>query len=847
MTDPKLEQSTDKIQFADALNGMLIAKPNNPKRYLNSIGTKLFLSVMGGALIGLGGMSLCFYNIFLEQSKTQIQGSLGEQVNFLEGELKSVEQHTLALNSAVQTLHSQDIKSPQSYKQLAFNFFQSRPKISLGIGFGQNPNTLVKDTKWFYPYFYLDQKTEGQLGARLPSPNQEIFYSELFQDDHYFDRDYYTVPLKNQKVSWVEPYSSYGAMIATFAAPIFDDSDRIVAISNTDISLTKLTEEINKKKVFKDKGFFGLISTEGKIISYSPVKLSVPPEGEKGHSIDEVPQLKQVWSNLQKGKLGLVEAGGNVWAYQRMPSTGWLMIAEVPKSVIVAPVVFITIASTLGAATVLGVSIFLFMRHFRRSLKPILRECNRLARIDIGLQERMSQEDELGKLTISFFSLLEQLEAKEETIRQEVSQSIQVQEQLKQAENEQQERELIQTDIGHILEIVSAIEEGDLTVKADVSDRATGLVADTLNRLIEELARIMSVVLSTTQQVTQGAEQLEKLAVSTTEQVEQQAESVIEVQSLMENVNKLSQQTSQQALWSDEAVKEAQNAVTQGQQEMLSMTESIKILQQGTEQIVRRTQNLSDFVTLASQFTQDQKRVAALTRVLALNASTIATRASEQQDPEQFASVAREFATIATQVNDLAVQTNQSLVTLKQRTDQIQTVVSGIDEDIIEISGSVNQFTSNVDRSRQVFDNIKTVTAKVSQVGQEVTKSSVAIASVAETTLEAIQNIATAAAETERSSRDTLEQTGTMDRLARSLYSRVSFFQISEQIIEELPASRVMALSSNGNANFIEELPPSRIMTLLNNGTTDFVDELSASKIMSSKDDNPDLDEESEK
>jgi methyl-accepting chemotaxis protein PixJ len=827
MTDPKLEKSTDKIQFADALNGMLIAKPNGKKRLLrNSIGTKLFLSVMGGASIGLGGMSLFFYNIFLEQSKTQIQGSLKEQVNLLEGELKSVEQHTLALNSAVQTIHSQDIKSAQSYKQLAFNFFKSRPKISFGIGFGQNPNALVKDTKWFYPYFYLDQKTEGQLGTRLSSPNEDVFYSELFQDDRYFDRDYYTEPLKKQKVSWVEPYSSYGAMITTFAAPIFDDWNRIVAISNTDVSVKELTEQINKQKVFKDKGFFGLVSSEGKIIAYPSVKLPLPPEGEKGHSIDKIPELKQVWSNLQKDKLGIVEAEGNFWAYQKMPNTGWLTIAVVPKSVIVAPVILITIASTLGAATVLGASVFLFMSHFRRSLKPILRECNKLAKIDLDLQEKMSQEDELGRLTLSFFNLLEKLEAKEETIRQELAQSLEVQEQLKQAELEQLENEKIQSDIGHILEIVSALEEGDFTVKAEVSDRATGLVADTLNRLIEELARIMSVVLSTTQQVTQGAEQLEKLAVSTTEQVEQQAESVIEVQSLMENVNKLSQQTSQQALWSDEAVQEAQNAVTQGQQEMLSMTESIKILQQGTEQIVRRTQNLTDFVTLASQFTQDQKRVAALTRVLALNASTIATRASEQQDPEQFASVAREFATIATQVNDLAVQTNQSLVSLKQKTDQIQTVVSGIGEDIMEISGSVNQFTSNVDRSRQVFDNIKTVTAKVSQVGQEVTKSSVAIASVAETTLEAIHSIATAAAETERSSRDTLEQTGAMDRLARSLYSRVSFFQISEQIIEELPSSKVIALSSNG--------------------TVDFIDELSASKIMTANSYNPDIDEESE-
>jgi twitching motility protein PilJ len=817
MNNQKPEPSTDTNQVSEVFATIPIApiqethQIHRIKPRFNSIGTRLFFSVMGGALIGLGGMAVLFYCTFLQQAKTQIQSSLDQQIGVLESELTPVQQHTLALNTAVQTLQTQGIKSAEAYKQLAFNFYQSRPNISFGLGFGQNPHALAKDTKWFYPYFYLDQKVGGQLGQRLPSPHQDVFYSELAQDDHYYDRDYYTLPLKKQKNSWVEPYSTYGTLITTFAAPIYDAQNKIIGSSGTDVNVTELTKQANSQKAFKDKGFFSIISAEGRIIAYPPAQLPLPPDGEQGYTLDKVPELKAVWAKLQQGQSGMVQAQGNFWVYKRMPSTNWLMLAVVPKSAVVAPVLLGTLISSLAATSILAIAVFLFMKHLNRSLKPILIQCKQLARIDANLQEQMLEEDELGQLTIAFYALLEQLEAKEAAIREEVAQSTQTREQLMQAAAEQLNQDLIQTDIGHILEIVSSLEEGDLTVKADVSDRATGLVADTLNRLIEELARIMSAVLSTSQQVTQGVEQLEKLAISTTDQVEQQASSVMEVQALMENVNKLSQDTAQQAMWSDEAVQEAQNALNQGQQEIFSMIEKIKLLQQGTEQIVRRTQNLTDFVTLASQFAQDQKRVAALTRVLALNASTIATRASEQQDPEQFASISREFATIATQVNDLAVQTNQSLVTLKQKTDQIQTVVSGIKGDIEEISGSVGQFSSNVDRSRQVFDNIKNVTSKVSQVGQEVTKSSVAIATVAETTLEAIHSIATAAAETEKSSRLTLEQTGTMDRLARTLYSRVSFFRIADQTIDELPASRVMI-----SENFGDDLPASKIMHVVN-------------------------------
>ncbi len=52
---------------------------------------------------------------------------------------------------------------------------------------------------------------------------------------------------------------------------------------------------------------------------------------------------------------------------------------------------------------------------------------------------------------------------------------------------------------------------------------------------------------------------------------------------------------------------------------------------------------LNEFVELATQFSKDQKRVAALTKVLAFNASLLSSRAMNEQDPAQFTTIAREF------------------------------------------------------------------------------------------------------------------------------------------------------------------------------------------------------------
>ncbi len=342
------------------------------------------------------------------------------------------------------------------------------------------------------------------------------------------------------------------------------------------------------------------------------------------------------------------------------------------------------------------------------------------------------------------------------------------------------ESKLLQTDVEHILDVVTALEEGNLTIEADVNERATGLVSDTLNRLIESLNRIVSVVISTAQQVTDNADQLEHLAVETADRAQAQTRSVTAVRSLMENVNTLTAHSRQQALATDEAVQLATAAVTAGQQEMTAMGEGIATLEQGTDQMVKRTQLLNDFVGLAAQFSKDQKRVASLTRVLALNASMLASRALKEQDPEQFTSIAHEFEAVARQVNGLAAETNQSLVQLQQRTDQIQTVTSGLNQDVSDLSQLVHKFTGEVGQSRQAFNNIQTVTARLAAVGQQVNHSSTDIVEAVQQTLGATQEIAQLAADTDTKASITRQQAEAMGSLARTLLEMVEFFHVSD-------------------------------------------------------------------
>jgi methyl-accepting chemotaxis protein PixJ len=342
------------------------------------------------------------------------------------------------------------------------------------------------------------------------------------------------------------------------------------------------------------------------------------------------------------------------------------------------------------------------------------------------------------------------------------------------------ETAILHTDISHILNVVCALEEGNLTIQAQVNERSTGLISDTLNRSIESLHRIITVVVSSADGVTDSAQSLEKLALETTTQAQTQTSSIREIENSISEINRLTANSLTLALSTTDAVELAQAAVENGQQEMNAMADGIASLEQGTEQVVRRVQSLNEFVQLAAQFSKDQKRVGALTRVLALNASLLSTRAIEEQDPEQFASLANEFEAIAGRVNDLASETNTNLATLEHRTSQIQTVASGLDLDISAIRQLVQKFTSEMSKSRQAFTNIQMVTDQVAVMGKEVNASSGDIVRVVSDTLLAVKSIGVIAQTTEDRATITREQVHTMGELARNLLQMVEFFQLEQ-------------------------------------------------------------------
>jgi signal transduction histidine kinase/CheY-like chemotaxis protein len=358
-----------------------------------SIGSRLFVYVLGGALVGIGSMSYFFYQALEHRAKDEIRSNLSTQAKLVEGELSSVQQSVVDLSAVVQSMRRQGVKDPEVYKETVFSLFQKRTDLTQAIGFGQTPFQFATDRQWYWPYFFVNhQGTPGQMGQQLSAPYQNFRYSELFKDDSYPTQTYYKEPLALKKNYWMEPYRFFGLTITTFNVPMLE-KNKVIGIAALDVNITALGKQVKTPASWKE-GYFAIISAEGNLLSYPPD----PMKAKALATYKDIPRLKAIWPQIGNNKSGFIQSEGKYWAYERIKGTNWLMLAAVPQSVVITPVLAITVGGALGAGMILAAVSTLFVRQLNRRLQPILEECNKLAEVDAQRTERLGSEQEIGAI-----------------------------------------------------------------------------------------------------------------------------------------------------------------------------------------------------------------------------------------------------------------------------------------------------------------------------------------------------------------------------------------------------------------------------------------------------------------
>jgi twitching motility protein PilJ len=788
------------------------SKSSKPK---SSMGLDLLLIAIGTSLIGLGVLGYLFYQELLGSSKREIDRSAESQSRQIESNLANVRQSVDGVASAARTLSQQPPKpkTVELYQKLLIEGLQKSELVS-GMGIAQNENTLFTAAKPLVPYVWKEQsglKLEA-AGQKLTAPNDKLLSGNRLDIPN---SPFYKVTIKG-KESWSEPYNSLGKPVITYSAPI-NDGQKVLGVVNGDAIASNLlpiaSSSSENKSESKSKIGFVIVSASGKVITASDQFQATQAQN---------PAVIEALNNLSeqaKAQLtGIAQTGGNIWAYRKIEGSNLLVVAYLPEAEIINKLLVLVGGAAIGISAILAIAVLGFVNSLKKRLKPLTEECDRFLTQQGNSGIDVAGKDEIERLSLSLKNTFQQVKTNEIRLRSASTPPTS----LDPISTEQMQRsfadtELMEAEVGDLLDVVSSMEEGDLTIEAQVNDRATGLVADTLNRLREKLVEIISSVLGTAKQVAKGASDLEELTRTVVLNTAEQAQSVTQGQSLTEQVAAIASRSADQVNVANQSLQEVRDTVASGQTAINTLTESISVLQTGSAQIVQRMKTLGEFVGLAEQFVQDQGQIASLTQVLALNATLVAARAAEQKDPKQFTGVAREFESIAGQVNDLATQTNDGLTVLQQRTSQIQTVVTAIDIEVQNLSGLVSGFTTGVEDSQSAFNSIQTATEEVVQIGQTITKSSTEIAEAAGSTASYISEIAQLADRTANLTRSARQQAEAMGNQAQQLLQGIQFFRLPDTALASVSTNISPNISTNTSttSSSVDSSTPSTLVNSL--------------------------------
>jgi len=320
-----------------------------------------------------------------------------------------------------------------------------------------------------------------------------------------------------------------------------------------------------------------------------------------------------------------------------------------------------------------------------------------------------------------------------------------------------------------LLRAVSQLSRRDLTVRVPVTEDVTGPVADAINQLATETARVLAdvsrvadQVASTSMQVKSKAESVNAVATSqhsealdTADKLNHAAERLNDIAKLAQHCNELAQR----------AAQNTESAVVTVTGTLRGMTDIREVIQETGKRIKRlgeRSQEISGIVDIIN-------RIAERTTVLALNASMQAAAAGD---------AGRGFGVVADEVQRLSENTRNAA-------GQIASLIKGMQIETNDTMGTMeNAIGQVVEGSRlaevagkQIGDTQGATTALVQSVrqiaasSQEQAELSVTLRDRARTMLSGVRTTGEQVAEQ-------LQQTVNLSNFARHLLESVRIFKL---------------------------------------------------------------------
>ena len=326
-----------------------------------------------------------------------------------------------------------------------------------------------------------------------------------------------------------------------------------------------------------------------------------------------------------------------------------------------------------------------------------------------------------------------------------------------------------QEAIMRLLDEMGSLAEGDLTVKATVTEDMTGAIADSINFAIEQLRSLVQTITDTSVQVASSAQESQATAMHLAEAAEFQAQ---EINSASDRINQIAasiDRVSQNSAQSADVAQRSVQIATKGAgvvRETIAGMDSIRDQMQETSKRIKRlgesSQEIGSIVELINDISEQ-------TNILALNASIQAASAGE---------AGRGFAVVADEVQRLAERASNA-------TKRIESLVQTIQADTNEAVSSMEQTTSEVVAGARLAEDAGTALGEIESVSTNLAGLIQGISSAAQEQSQAASNITqtmhtiqSITAQTSQGANQTAESIGNLAQLAADLRRSVADFKL---------------------------------------------------------------------
>ncbi len=360
------------------------------------------------------------------------------------------------------------------------------------------------------------------------------------------------------------------------------------------------------------------------------------------------------------------------------------------------------------------------------------------------------------------------------------------------------ENERNQEAIMRLLDELSSLADGDLTVQATVTEDITGAIADSINYAIEALRDLVTTINDTviqldgaTKQTQAAASHMAKASSAQSRQISAASESMADMAASIEEVSGNSERCSDVARHSVDIAHKGGDAVRRTIDGMNAIRETIQETSKRIKRLGESSQEIGNIVELIND-------IAEQTNILALNASIQASMAGE---------AGRGFAVVADEVQRLAERAANA-------TKQIEVLVRTIQSDTNEAVVSMERSTTDVvggallaENAGAALEEIEQVSKQIASLVQNISASARQQAHVSGNISKNMQVVREISTQTAESSATTSNSIGKLAALAAQLRKSVSGFRLPDF---GSATATTAADSSSVRLPVLQELPPER-------------------------------------